>query len=140
MLERYTDSQTWYVIFDRSTGTRKWWSWFLHRDFQHVHVVRECGDSTLMINSFLHCMAAKEYPCDIFNFMQQELAQDPTAVLMITVHYGAHYKPMPLDLLTCVSVVKRLLCIRSRAITPMQLYRELLRAGATVVKPHCVTL
>ena len=136
--ERYTDSQAWYVIFDRTRRGNKWWEWFLHRDFQHVHAVRELGDSTLMVNSFLHCMAIRQYPCSIFNFIQQELAQDPTAVLMYTVHYGAHYKPMPFDMISCVSVIKRLLCVRSRLITPKQLYHELVRAGATVIKPYCV--
>lgn len=137
MMERYTDSHTYYIIFDRCFG-RHWWSHFLHPKFQHVHLVRESGDKTLMINSFAHVMAVREYPCSIESFIEQELAQNPTAILQYTVHYGSHYQPAPLELLTCVSVTKRLLGIR-KSKTPKGLYHELIKAGAFVIKGYTIT-
>ena len=137
-MERYTDSQTWYAIFDRSHGGRTWWKLFLHPAFQHVHLVRDNRDYSLAVNSFRHVMAVREYPNTIEDFLQQELAQNPTAILQMTVHYGSYYKECPIDILSCVSVAKRLLGIHSRLLTPKQLYHEMIRAGATVIKPYCV--
>lgn len=138
-MERYTDSQTWVIVFDRSYGARKWWHCFLHPQFQHVHLLRDNRDYCLMINSFQHVMAVREYPNTLEDIMQQEIAQNVTAILQLTVHYGSHYKPAPLELLTCVSMAKRLLGIRSRLITPKALYHELIKAGAFVIKPYCIT-
>lgn len=84
-------------------------------------------------------MAIREYPNTLEDIIAQELAQNPTAILMMTVHYGSHYKLMPLELLTCVSVAKRVLGIRSRLITPKGLYHELIKAGAVIIKPYCIT-
>lgn len=134
-MERYTDSQTWYIVFDRSHD-RSWWSYLLHPKFAHVYAVRQCGDKSLMVNSFHHVMAIREYDCPITDFMKEAMAA--TAILQYTVHYGSHYKSAPWEPITCVSVVKRLLGIRSRLVTPKALYHELLRAGAQPVKPWVI--
>jgi hypothetical protein len=92
-----------------------------------------------MVSSMAHVIAIREYPNSVFDIVQQEVAQDCTAVLQYTVHYGAHYKHAPLDILQCVSVTKRILGITTRCITPKSLYHELIRAGAIVIKPYCKT-
>ena len=138
-MERYTDSQTYYIVFDQSYSGLRWWHFFLHKKFRHVHLLRDNRDYCLMINSFAHVMAIREYPNTLMDVVQQELAQNPTAILQYTVHYGSHYKPNYIEPLTCVSVAKRILGIRSRLITPKQLYHELLRAGAIPIKPYCIT-
>jgi len=137
MLERYTESQTWYIVFDRCYG-KAWWKWFLHPKFQHVHVARENRGNTLVVSSMAHVIAVREYANSIEDYMAQELAQNPTAVLMMTVHYGSFYKHAPIEPLTCVSVVKRLLGIDTRCLTPKKLYHECIKAGATVIKPYCI--
>ncbi len=137
-MERYTDSQTWVIVFDRCYG-RHWWKFLLHPAFQHVHLVKDNRDYALMVNSFQHVMAIKEYPNTLESFLTQEIEQNPTAILQYTVHYGAYYKPNYLEPLTCVSVAKRLLGIRSRLLTPKALYHELIKAGALVIKPYTVT-
>lgn len=137
-MERYTDTQTWYAVFDKCHG-RHWWAHLLHKDFQHVHLLKDSRDNCLMINSFAHCMAIKEYPNTLVDIVQQEIAQNCTAILQMTVHYSSHYKHFPLEPLTCVSVAKRILGIRSRLVTPKALYHEMLRAGAIIVKPYCLT-
>jgi hypothetical protein len=139
MLERFTETQNWVVVFDRSYG-RAWWKVFLHPRFQHVHCLRETADGrTLMVSSMAHVMCVREYPNSLFDIVQQELGQNPTAILQYLVHYGSSYKHAPIDFLTCVSVVKRLLGITTGVNTPKQLYHELIRAGATVIKPFTVT-
>jgi hypothetical protein len=135
LMERYTDNQTWYIIFDKSYTKRRWW---LHKDFQHVHLVRDNRDFALMVNSFAHVMAVREYPNSLEDFIAQELSFNPTAILQLTVHYGSHYRPAPIELLTCVSVAKRLLGIRHGK-TPKQLYHELIKAGALVIKGYTIT-
>ena len=134
-MERYTDSQTWYCVFDKAYGLKKWWQRFLHKDFQHVHLIRDNRDYCLMVNSMQHVMAVREYPNTLEDILAQEIEQSPSAILMMTVHYGSHYKHMPLEPLTCVTVAKRLLGINARAVqTPRSLYCEMLKAGATVIK------
>ena len=138
LVERFTDSQTFYIIFDKSY-TKHWSRFFINPKFQHVHLVRDSNGQALMINSFAHVMCIREYPCSIESFIEQEAAQKPTAILQLTVHYASHYKPAPIEILTCVSICKRLLGIRTRCITPKGLYHELIKAGATVLNPYCVT-
>lgn len=134
-MERYTDSQTYYIVFDKALGLkRRWW---LHREFQHVHLLRDNRDFCLMINSMAHVMAVKEYPNTLEDILQQEILQNPTAILQRIIHYGACYKPSNIEILTCVSVAKRVLGIRNRwVLTPRQLYKELLRSGALTIKPY----
>lgn len=137
-MERYTESQTWVIVFDRCYGNH-WWKFLLHPAFQHVHLVKDNRDYALMVNSFQHVMAIKEYPNTLESFLTQEIQQNPTAILQYTVHYGAHYKPGYIEPLTCVSVAKRLLGIRSRLLTPKALYHELIKAGAIIIKPYTIT-
>ena len=137
-MERFTDSQTYYVVFDQALGIRKWWHILLHPKFRHVFLMRDNSEGSLVINSMAHVIAIKQYPNSITNLVQQELAQFPTAILQYTVHYGSHYKENYIELLTCVSVVKRILGIRSHLITPKSLYHELLKAGAIAIKPYVV--
>lgn len=110
----------------------------MHPKFRHVHLLRDNRDHCLLVNCFQHTMAVREYPNTLEDIVAQELAQEPTAIVQLTVHYGAFYKPLPLELLTCVSIAKRLLCISTRVFTPKQLYHELVKAGATVIKPYTV--
>ena len=136
-MERYTDSQTWVIVFDKGYGPIRWFYRLWHKEFQHVHLLRDNRDYCLMVNPFAHCTAIREYPNTLFDIIQQELKQNPTAVLQITTHYGSFYKPAPIELLTCVSMVKRILCINSiLVLTPKQLYWELIKAGAIVIKPY----
>ncbi len=137
-MERFTDSQTWLVVFDKGF-TKHWTRFFLHPQFQHVHLLKDNRGFCMMVNSFAHVMGIREYPNTLEDIVQQELEQNPTAILQLTVHYASHYKPAPVEILTCVSVAKRLLGIRTRCITPKALYHELIKAGALVLKPYCVT-
>lgn len=136
-MERYTDSQTWFAIFDKCHG-KYWWKYLLHPQFQHVHLVRDNRDYALMVNGFAHAMAVREYPNTLEDFLKQEIEQNPTAILQLTVHYHSHYRPFPIEIHSCVSIAKRLLCIRKRIYTPKALYHEMIKAGAVIIKPYVV--
>lgn len=82
------------------------------------------GATYHMLDPLAHAFVFTQY---------DELPVDHTYLVKV-VHYGEHYKPMPLELLTCVTFVKRVLCIRNRFIqTPYGLYKELIRAGAITI-------
>lgn len=137
-MERYLDSQTWIVVFDRSYASLKWWHRLLHPQFQHCHLLRDNRDYCLLVNCFQHSFAIREYPNTLEDIVSQELEQNPTAILQMTVHYGSYYKQLPFELLTCVSVAKRLLGISTRVFTPKGLYHEMIRAGAIIIKPYTI--
>lgn len=137
-MERFTDNQTWIVVFDKCHGDGRWWHKLLHPKFQHVHLMRDIQEGSLIISPLIHIIAIKELTNSLLDLTNQESARDVTAILQFTVHYGAQYKPAFIEPLTCVSIAKRVLGIRSRLFTPKQLYHELIRAGALVIKPYSI--
>lgn len=127
-MERFTDSQTWYVCFTPST-TRKWYNFLMRPEFKHVMLMREIDDGVLVVNPLQHCLASKIYPTKLVDCISG-------IVLSRTVHYGMIYNPMPIMPMTCVTVACRLLGIRKRIFTPHGLYKELIKSGANVVIPY----
>lgn len=122
MHAKFSESQTWIIAF--SADAPKWWQRLLKDGFKHVRLFKQEGSTYYMLDSLLHA----------FVFIGYSELPDNHKYLVKVVHYGEHYKPMPLEPLTCVSFVKRVLCIRSRwIITPYQLYKELIRAGAFMI-------
>lgn len=136
-MQRFRDSQTWFIIFSRSLNPR-WYSRLLHKDFQHVHLWRATGEGSLAVNQLSHCLAIRHVPDSIESIIEQELAYKPTAVLVHTVHYSSHYKLLHPEIHTCISTVKRILCMRGMFFTPKGLYKELLKAGAEAIKAWTV--
>ena len=134
--ERLTDSITWYVVFDRCHVGR-WWSRFLHPKFGHVHLWREAQDKSILVNPLSHAMCIRHCDQTIEQAIENEILHGCTAILQHTVHYGSFYRPKPLELFTCITVAKRLLCI-NKSTTPKQLYHEMIKAGATVIKPFTI--
>lgn len=128
-MERYTASQTWYVVFDRTTQ-RKWWSLFLDRDYGHVSLWLGCDDGCVWVNPLSHCVAIKRFESPVEEMLRQEAEQKPTAILARTVNYGMLWKPRLAEPLTCVSVAKRVLGVGGFVFTPKQLHRKLLTIGA----------
>jgi hypothetical protein len=136
MYERLTESVTWYIIFDECHIGR-WWSKLLHPKFGHVHLWRQAGEQSILVNPLSHAMCVRHCDQTIDAAIQNEIASGCTAVLGFTVHYGSFYRPKPLEFLTCISIAKRILCI-NKSTTPKQLYHELIKAGAQVIKPFTI--
>lgn len=136
MYERLTDSITWYVVFDRC-HTAPWWSKLLHPKFGHVYLWRDAQNGSILINPLSHALCVRHCDQSIEAAIENEIAHGCTAVLQITVHYGSFYRPKRPELLTCVTLAKRILCIK-HGVTPKGLYHELIMAGATVIKPFAI--
>ena len=138
-MERLTDPQTWYVVLDRSHEGRGWWKPFLHKQFQHVILYCDMGGFIIQYNPLSHATAIMKHEISMEALLLHEVQRGVTAILSYTVYYGAIYKRAYIEPYTCVSAAKRLLGIRSRLFTPKALYHELIRAGALVIKPYCIT-
>lgn len=128
-MERFTESQTWFVVFDGSTE-RRWWNLFLAKDWRHVLLWRQAEEGVICINPLSHVMAVRWMPGKVEHYIQQEIEQQCTAVLSLTVHYSMVYDKQLLDWVSCVSIAKRILGIRKRVVTPYGLYKAMLKAGA----------
>lgn len=133
--ERFTESQTWYVVFNPSHG-RFWWSNLVNSKFQHVSMWREVEGGCIHINPLSHTIMVQFYAGSLEWFIKQELEQHCTALLSQTVHYGMLYQPSPVEIMSCVSVAKRLLGIRKRIYTPYGIYKEMLKMGAKIIQPY----
>lgn len=138
-MERLTEPQTWFVVFDRSYGGLGWWKPFISKKFQHIILFRDMGGYVLQYNTLSHMTGILIHPFSIDDVLASEIERGVTAILSHTVYYGALYKRCYIEPHTCVSGAKRLLGIRSRLITPKALYHELIKAGAHVIKPYCVS-
>jgi hypothetical protein len=128
-MERFTDSQTWFAVFDGSTE-RRWWNLFLHERWRHVLLWRQLDDGVLCINPLSHVLAVRHYTGAVEHYIGQEIEQKCSAVLSLTVHYSMVYERQLLDWVSCVSIAKRILGIRKRVITPKGLHKAMLKAGA----------
>lgn len=139
-MERFKDSQTWYVVFDTSTSGN-WWTRLLKKEFRHVLLWREIEGGCICINPLAHVFAVQYYAnAKLDDMIRQELEQGCTAILSQTVHYSSFYHIQPIEPFTCVTVAKRMLGIRKRIITPFALYREMVKMGATIIKPFTITI
>lgn len=133
-MERFKESQIWYVAFLPRRLKFNWWHIFSHKHFGHVSLYRAAGNGVLNVDCLQHIAAARHFEMDIESAVEQ-LLPGATAVMQVTVHYEAHYRSMAVEPLTCVTFAKRFLCIRNAWVqSPRALYRELLKAGAVVVK------
>ena len=144
-MERLTNTQIYYVVFDKCHG-KEWWDWFLHPRFQHVRMYTASGgghnhSGHIAINPLAHTLSIADNAISVTDMISHEIEQGCTAVLQFTVHYGACYKYAHVEPLTCVSLAKRVLCIRRRwLLTPKALYHELIKAGAVVIKPYTIVV
>jgi hypothetical protein len=135
---RLTDSITWYIVFDKCRG-RHWTSRFLHKDFQHVLLWRAAGEGSILVNPLSHACFIGHCEESVEDQLKNEALHGATAILSMTVHYGSHYKLYRPSLFTCVTIAKRILCLKSWRFTPRQLYTECIKAGAEIIKPWCIT-
>lgn len=136
-MQRFEESQTWLVVFDRSYGAPEWWKFLLHRDFKHVRMYQVLDDGYIAADSLRHVMCVRSISKNDTDVIATEARS--TAILCATVHYSGIYKKAPIEIMTCITVAKRILGIHGRWIwTPRGLYRELLKSGAKVVKPWTI--
>lgn len=117
-----------FVVFtDRQRVRWRWWHPFCRKGFGHVYVIQP-QQRGITTTDFLHS--------GIINLWHDCLIADALNLALDSGHRVLRYEAtLPLDdwprgVITCVSVVKAIVGLRSLAVTPYQLYGALLKAGA----------
>lgn len=133
----FDEVQTWYVVFDRRRVPRcRFWHWFLPTKFSHVYMLREAAEGQLIIlHPLLWGLGVQTLQDTIENYIVA-MGQDATAVLQYTADYRRVGDYISRGLYNCVTLVKAVLGLTTRAFTPFGLYRHMLRLPNThVIKP-----
>ena len=128
-------SRTYYVIFDKRRGDKRWWNLFTSRGFDHVWMLTPLKTygtitRTLAILPMPGGCIINEWGCNIKQALQL-LPKDTTAILKYTTssEYLRNYHPSVI--MSCISHCKYLLGVRGWfAITPYRLYLRLKQLGA----------
>ena len=122
----------WIVFHDRLTLQRKWYYLFLRPGFYHCAVMKAGIAGTIIMNPLHGTWVLDWIPQDIHEVTRQLLDDPRYRVLVIDRPSDARYTRF--CWMHCVNAVKACLGIKSSAITPYQLYRDLLQMGATEIK------
>ena len=139
VLEPFTKTQTWYVVFDkpRSEGFRPW-RLLTGKKFAHCWMLTAAGEGVIRYEP-LHWGVACYYDAvDLNNILVQLAEGDTTALLSVTVDYRLCHEYQMRGLYSCVSQLKALLGMRKCCftITPFQLYKRLCKQPKTIaIKP-----
>lgn len=141
MLTRCNEVRTYFVCFRRVMGNRRWFHWFIKPQFGHVYLLTKADDNGCILYEPLEWGVNLTY-WDVSiddAVMAQCHAPEVTAVLAYTVDYGK----MPdyyvrRGIFTCVSAVKAVLGLKTCGflVTPMQLYKHLLKSYAIPAKAY----
>jgi hypothetical protein len=131
-------SRLWTIYF--SDGPRRrWWHWLLKPGFRHVSASAVFADRGLWIfvdptESRLNVEVFSNTDPMTLSELQMRIAKlylESQAILQIP---SRDSDSMPSAIASPVTIIKRVLGIRSSAITPFGLYRALLARGAKVVE------
>lgn len=137
MYERFNDSITWYVCFDTHLGEPFMVQRLLNRKFRHVYLWRQAGEGSILINPLAQATCIRHCDIPIEKAIENELVNGVSAIVQHTVHYASHYKPrLPMPQY-CVTQASKILCVGG-AITPYGLYKKLIQAGCSVIKPFTI--
>lgn len=123
--------RTYYIVFERAQYRRRWHR-FTGLDYAHCYAFYQHNDQTVVINQSIRFMGVEVLDRHIGDVIAEVIANDATAIISYKAHY--HYANIEMFkyLFTCVGVVKSLLNIQSRAITPKQLYKTLKKKGKVI--------
>ena len=120
-----------YIVFERVVYPR-WWHYLTGLEFSHCYAMFAQGNQTVVINQSIRFMAVELLDRHIGDVVAEITANDATAIITYNVHYRYANIGMNKYLFTCVGVVKSLLNIRSRAVTPKQLFKFLKKKGEVI--------
>ena len=136
-MELFSDAVTFAVIFQKRSKSPHWSSFWLHRDFAHVYLLRECERGTMIINPLAWGIMT-DFDARPFDQVVIDHAKDSSACLLYVADYRFNTYSITRLIYSCVQIVKSVLGFRSGATiqTPKSLYRALLlKQGAKVIKP-----
>ena len=123
-------SRTWYVVFEPRRGEFHFWHLFTRKKFNHVWAYTPLETGTLIVAFNPHECLLEEWPLKAEE-VAQFLSKDVTAVLKYKANYEAFKRYMPRGIINCVVLVKCLLGVGEFSLTPLGLYKQLKRMGAT---------
>lgn len=125
---------TWYIVFTDENVSKHWLHPVLKKEFHHCYCFRQIGDMVYMAEPTTANIDSRIYK----DISARQLAiqfsrREATRVLKFKYEFDFNNKMFNLWNLvpTCVSVVKMFLGIKAKAQTPYQLYKHLLKQGAT---------
>jgi hypothetical protein len=123
-----------WLIFFGDTPRRAWWANVLRPGFRHIAAMSWYAAEQRWVyfdpacsGTVIRILTADEAPALIDRLLAQS-----SAVLRVASRHDRGNAPA---VCFCVGQVKALLGVRSRALTPYGLYRDLLARGAQVVHP-----
>lgn len=121
----------WIVAFHDSPAHPEWWGRFTRSKYRHISLFTYTHGAWLLIDPRLSMLDVRVMSKDEIDTYIAAINVTGGHFLRCTV--GVVRCRLPFTLLYCVTVAKRLLGIRSNAITPKQLYDFLVRRGAVPV-------
>lgn len=124
--------QTFIVVFhDRLLPVRRWWHFLTKPGFYHCFVMKAAKAGTIIFQPLRGTWFLDWVPKDAPNCCA-ELLKDPRYKVLVVDRPGdaSYNRAGPIH---CVNVVKACLGVKSRAVTPYQLYRDLLQMGAVEI-------
>jgi hypothetical protein len=138
--EYFDEVQQWYVVFTRRRVPRCYfWHWLIKPSFNHLYLVRELPDGNTILIDPLKWGAAVQFvelPLDEY-LLKAAQHENATAMLGYTADYRRCATFVPRGFYTCVMLVKAILGLKLRTLTPFGLYKALCRHPATtVIKPY----
>lgn len=122
----------WVVFHDRISQQRPWYAFMLRPGFYHCWVFTSARAGTVILNPLKRTWFLSWQPCDPQELAEHFLADARYRILVIDRPAEAVYHRVTFP--NCVAVVKACLGVKSHAITPYQLYRDLLQQGAVEIK------
>ena len=122
----------WLVFFGPPHGN-PWWQRFLKKGFGHVEASSyyAATDRWVHVNPTRRGLVVEVYDNDRYGGRLQQLLRDCTAIVRMPSKYERNTTPLSW---WCVGAIKSLLGIRTSALSPYQLYRDLLQHGAEIVE------
>lgn len=124
---------TWYIVFTDYDVAPHPIHRLLQKPFLHCYCFRQIGDHIFFSNPTTSNIDTKVYQQVDAEELSQEILRKPnTKILKFKYRFDIKNKMFNIWNMapTCVSVVKMFLGVRSRAVTPYQLYKHLLKRGA----------
>lgn len=122
-----------WLVFFGDGHLAPWWAWLLRPGFRHISAASWFADQErwVHINPCRTGTVIEVLRADEFGPRFQQLMTDSAAVLRVPARAERHATPRSFH---CTGAMKALLGIRSRALSPHGLYRDLLRNGAEIVQ------
>jgi hypothetical protein len=122
----------WLVVFLDTVNEPRWWHRFVKPGFRHCLAFGFDGRCWLQVDCLLNTLDIHSYAAAEMPLVLEILASHEARILAVRRQPPVS-RPTPRLLLYCVSSVKHLLAVRTRAATPWQLYKALLRKGAVAI-------